>query len=238
MRITSRLLASMMLVLALGLGASAQQPPRPGGGGFGGFGGFGMIGGGGFGQPSLKTTLLTNKALQDELKISDELKEKFAKFEEAQRAAMQKLATLGQDDDDQIARLKAQIKTIEDRKELMKGLSADQTKRLDQIDRQRMALGAFTNEKVVVELNLSDDQKDKIKTINEEMRKDMRELFQPGAGGGGQDAFRKMAALNEEAMDKAVELLTANQRKQWKEMIGEKFDLTKLQQPRPMRRDN
>lgn len=237
MRITSRLIASTVLVLALGLGASAQQPPRPGGGG-GGFGGFGFGGGGvmgGFGQPNLKTLLLTNKALQDELKVSDDLKEKFTKFEETQRAEMQKLATLGQDDDDQIARLKAQIKVIEDRKALLKDLSSEQTKRLDQIDRQRMGLRAFSNDKVAKELKISDDQKDKIKTINEELQKDTRELF---TAGFGPDTQKKMQSLNEESLDKAVELLTADQRKQWKEMTGEKFDLAKLQPQRPMRRDN
>jgi hypothetical protein len=233
MRITSRLLASTILVLALAIGASAQQPPRPGGGGFGGAGGFGGFGG--FGGQSLKTTLISNKALQDELKISDELKEKFTKFQEAQLAEFQKLATLGQDDDDQIARLKSQIKVIEDRKELLKGLSAEQTKRLDQIDRQRMGLGAFSNEKIAKDLKISDDQKDKFKTINEELQKDTRELFQAGFGA---DTQKKIQSLREEALDKCVELLTADQRKQWKEMLGEKFDLAKLQTPRPMRRDN
>lgn len=236
MRITSRLLASMVFMLALALGASAQQPPRPGGfpgGGFGGFGG--GFGGGGFGGANLKTLLVSNKALQDELKISDDLKEKFTKFEETQRAEMQKLATLGQDDDDQIARLKMQIKLIEDRKELLKALSSDQSKRLDQIDRQRMGLAAFSNEKVAKELKITDDQKDKFKTINEELQKDTRELFQ---GGFGADTQKKMQSLREEALDKCVELLTADQRKQWKEMIGEKFDLAKLTPQRPMRRDN
>lgn len=230
MRITSRLLASMVLVMVIGVSASAQQP-RPGG--FGGFaGGFAGFSGGG---QNLKSTLLSNKALQDELKISDDLREKFAKFQEAQMAEMQKLATLGQEDDDQIARLKAQIKVIEDRKELLKGLSAEQTKRLDQIDRQRLGLAAFSNEKVAKELKISDDQKDKFKTINEELTKDIRELFQAGFGA---DTQKKMQSLREEALDKCVELLTADQRKQWKEMIGEKFDLAKLAPQRPMRRDN
>ncbi len=232
MRITSRLLASMVLVMVIGVSASAQQP-RPGG--FGGFGGAGFAGGFGGGGQNLKSTLLSNKALQDELKISDEMKEKFAKFQEAQMAEMQKLATLGQEDDDQIARLKAQIKVIEDRKELLKGLSAEQTKRLDQIDRQRMGLAAFANEKVAKDLKISDDQKDKFKTINDELQKDIRELFQAGFGA---DTQKKMQSLREEALDKCVELLTADQRKQWKEMIGEKFDLAKLAPQRPMRRDN
>ena len=117
---------------------------------------------------------------------------------------------------------------------MLKGLSADQSKRLAQIDRQRMGLGAFTNKDVVGELKMSDDQKDKVKTINEELRKDSQELF---TGGGGQDNLKKWTALREEAMDKAVELLTADQRKHWKEMTGEKFDLAKLQ-TRPMRREN
>lgn len=235
MRITSRLLASMTLVLILSAAASAQQPPRGGGfpgGGFGGFGGAGGFGGGG---GSVKSLLLSNKALQDELKLSDDLKAKFAKFAEAQTAKAQELMALGNDDEDQLVRLKSQIKTIEDRMALLKDLSADQTKRLAQIDRQRMGLGAFSNEKVVKELKLSDDQKDKVKTINEELGKDTRELF---SAGFGQDTQKKMAALRDEAMDKAVELLTADQRKQWKEMTGEKFDMAKLAPARPMRRDN
>lgn len=231
--ITRGVLAAALVALAAA-SAPAQQPPRPGGGGFGGFG-FGGGGGGGGGF-NLKSLLVSNKALQDELKVSDEMREKFAKFQDAQRADQEKLRGLGTDDEDQITRLKAQIKGIEDRMALMKDLTADQTKRISQIERQMLGLGAFTNEKIVKELKLSDEQKEKIKGINEELGKDTRELFAGGGGGFNPDTQKKMAALREEAMDKAEEALTPAQRKQWKEMLGEKFDTTKLFTP--MRRNN
>lgn len=240
MRITSRLLTVGLLMLVFAASADAQRPQRPQrpggtGGGFpgGGFQG-GGIGGFGGGSMNLKSLLLTNTALQEELKVSDDLKAKFTKFQEAQREEMSKMQGMGSDDEAQIARLKMQIKMIEDRMAIMKDLSSEQTKRLSQIENQQMGLRAFTNDKVVEALKLSDDQKDKIKTINEELNADTRELF---TAGFGQDTQRKMQALRDEAMDKAVELLTANQRKQWKDMTGEKFDMTKLT-TRPMRRDN
>ncbi len=219
--------------------ALAQQPQRPpGGGGFGGFG----FGGGGGGGANLKAVLLTNKALQDELKIPDDMREKFAKFQEEQRAEMEKLRGLGTDDEDQIARLKGQIKAIEARMALLKDLTPDQTKRIGQIERQMMGLGALSNEKIVKELKLTDEQREKIKGINEELNKDIRELFSGGGGGGGFGGFnpenqKKMTALRDEAMDKAEEALAPAQRKQWKEMLGEKFDTAKLFTA-PMRRNN
>ena len=209
--------------------AQAQQPPRTGAGA-------GGLGGGGFGGGfSLKALLVTNKALQDELKISDDLKDKFAKYQEVQTAEMQKLRTLGNEDEDQLARLKVQIKLVEDRMALTKALSAEQAKRLTQIERQQLGLRAFTNEKIVKELNLTEDQKAKVKTATDDYNKDARELAGGGGGAGGAGRFggnpetqKKMNALREEAMDKIEESLTQAQRKQWKEMTGEKFDTAKL----------
>lgn len=227
MRHILRFSVAMVCLFLATTATQAQQPPRGGGGGgAGGFGGFGggFGGGGGF---SLKTLLVSNKALQDELKISDDLKEKFTKFTEAQRAEMEKLQGMGNDDEAQIARLKVQIKMIEDRMALMKGLSSEQTKRLTQIERQQMGLRAFSDEKIVKELNLTDAQKEKVKAVNEDYNKDQRELFS-GGGFGSPETQKKLTALREEAMDKIEESLTQAQRKQWKEMVGEKFDTSKL----------
>lgn len=197
----------------------AQQPPRTGGGGFnpGGFGG-----GGGF---SLKTLLISSKALQEELKVSDEMKEKFVKHQDMVTAEMQKLRALGNEDEDQITRLKTQIKLVEERMALLKGLSAEQTKRLTQIERQQMGLRAFGNEKIAKEMNLTDDQKAKVKSVTDDYNKDLREL---GGRFGDPETQKKRDALREEAMDKIEEALTQAQRKQWKEMVGEKFDTAKL----------
>lgn len=250
MRTMARWFMVMVMVAFIGGAALAQQPRQGGGqGGFGGFGG-GGFGAGGF---SLKTMLITNKVLQDELKISDELKEKFTAFQTAQTAEQEKMRTLGTDDEDQIARLKIQIKAIEDRMALLKGLTTEQTKRISQIERQQMGMRAYTNAKVIAELKLSDGQKEQIKSITTEYTKDATELNgggrggAPGAGGaaggrggaggaaggfGGRPANpetqKKLDALKEEATEKIEKALNDEQRKQWKELIGVKFDMAKL----------
>lgn len=64
------------------------------------------------------------------------------------------------------------------------------------------------------------------------MRKDERDLRpqgrQPGGGGGNAtdraEQAKKIEALHKETNDKAVEILTPDQQKVWKEMSGDKFD--------------
>ncbi|QEL15842.1 hypothetical protein [Limnoglobus roseus] len=194
----------------------AQQLPRPG-------------------SFNLKSMLVSNKALQDDLKISSEMKDKFAKYQETYTAEVTKLRTLGPEDEDQLTRLKVMTKLLEDRIALMHGLSADQTKRLLQIERQLMGIRAFSNETVAKELKLTDDQKTKVKSVTEEFNKDLREL----TGGMGRtndpETQKKIDALRQEEMDKIEERLTREQRRIWRDMLGEKFDPAKLFPP-PMPR--
>jgi RNA recognition motif-containing protein len=65
-----------------------------------------------------------------------------------------------------------------------------------------------------------------------------------GGGGGGrggfdpevmQDIQKKTRALREEAKERVVKVLTADQRKMWEEMTGPAFDTTKLIPQRPGR---
>jgi hypothetical protein len=44
-----------------------------------------------------------------------------------------------------------------------------------------------------------------------------------------QDTQKKVAALGKEAEEKIAGMLTDDQKKSWKAMIGEKFDTSKLQ---------
>jgi Spy/CpxP family protein refolding chaperone len=204
--------------------AQAQRPGRFGGGGFG------------FGGPG---ALLNNKSVQEELKITDEqktkiqeiakesrektdailgkidfqdkdnLKEAFAKRKEAAEQNKDKLMEIGQ------ASEKAMLAVLDD----------GQKKRFKQIEIQSERLGAFQKEEVVKALNLADDQKEKIKTIAEDVNKDVGDLRKEAFTDKTGEARKKIAALNKEGMEKAVAVLNDAQKAKWKELTGDPFEV-------------
>src|SRR5947207_2076742 len=173
-------LMKLALVLAAGsllAGPSmAQQPGRQPGGFGGGFGGGGLAG-----------MIGQNKQLREELKIS---KEQVQQLTEA-------LAKVREDLKDETAKLRDRNTPQEDRAELAKKISdtnlkavhailnPEQVKRLEQIQNQQAGIGMYAKEDVQKALKLSSDQKEKIRAINEDMQKNMRDLFSGGAGGRG-----------------------------------------------------
>ena len=227
----SRFLAAGLFVVAVVLMVEAQ----PGGGG-------------GFGQQSLYTTVLTNKALQEDLKVTDAQKEKFKAIAEKNGEAAKKRGESYKDKFADAAGDKDKLKEIfssmqkegqKDQEETKKAveelLTSDQKKRIAQIDKQRGGVGAFAKEDVVKELNLTDEQKSKIKGIVDEYRKDVTEVmkgvkgeFKDGKFSFPEATTKKREKLSRAAMGDIEDVLTADQKKQWKEMIGEPFDTTKL----------
>lgn len=222
MRTLARWILSAAIVIAAVDSAQAQRP-----GGFPGGGGGGM----GMGaNQNLKSVLITNKPLQEELKVSEEQVAKLKEFADKQSDAMKGFAQFGGDEEEQIARMEVQLKLMKERVAFMKtALNAEQHKRLGQIEKQQMGMGAFSNAKIAKELAITDEQTEKIKTINTDMTKEMREMF---SGGFDAETQKKVASLRSETQEKIEKSLTEDQRKKWKEMTGEAFDLAKL---RPMR---
>jgi hypothetical protein len=108
-------------------------------------------------------------------------------------------------------------------KALKEALSEKQMKRLKQIERQQMGSAIFQQEDVEKALKLTDDQKTKIKEINDDMQKEVRELF----SGGKPDAsaFEKIATLRKDAMSNAVKVLKDDQKKELKNLTGEPLEL-------------
>ena len=227
MRMRTRVLLTAALVFAAVGSAQAQ---RPGGGGFPGGGG-----GGGGGGMNIRSLIMTSKPLQDELKISEDQAAKFKELAEKQSEAMKGVVAFGGDEEEQIAAMEIRLKLMKERVAFVKAtLSAEQQKRLGQIEKQALGSGAFTNAKVAKELGVSEEQTETIKTINTDMQKEMRELFQ---GGFDAESQKKVALMRTETQEKIVKVLTDDQQKKWKEMTGETFDTTKLFQ-RPMRMNN
>jgi Spy/CpxP family protein refolding chaperone len=71
---------------------------------------------------------------------------------------------------------------------------------------------------VAQRLNLTDDQKPKVKAILEEMGQKMRDLRQQSQDMSREDRMAKMKSIREETDAKMKAVLTADQFKQWQEM--------------------
>jgi hypothetical protein len=221
-------LAKLVSVLAAGLllAGTALAQQRPGGfGGFGGFGGGGLAG-----------MIGQSKQLQDELKMD---KDQVDKLTEA-------LAKVREDLRDETAKLRDRNTSEETRTEITKKvreandkavatvLQPEQLKRLHQIENQRAGVGMFAKEDVKKALKLSDEQNEKIKDINEDLQKDLRELAGGGRGGqggrGGRGGFdpeaqQKRQAVQKEAMDNVVKVLNDEQKATLKDLTGAPFEL-------------
>jgi hypothetical protein len=123
-------------------------------------------------------------------------------------------------------------------KELDKILKPEQHARLKQIARQQGGPRAYLKTENAKDLSLTDEQKTKLREIATEHEKDTMELFRGGGFGKGglpAETREKMEALNKEAAEKAVNVLTADQKSKWRELTGEPYTLRF--EPRPKKDD-
>jgi hypothetical protein len=251
MRTLGRMALTVGLVAVLAGTASAQR--QRGGQGRGGFGG--GFGGGGVGF------LISNEAVQKELKMdkdqADKATEAVKKVREKHADDFSKLRDVPQEE----RRAKMQELSKEVNEETLKAvgevLKPEQMTRLKQIELQRMSFAAFTRPEVQEALKLTTEQKEKVKTISDKANKDIQALRgsggpggrqgrgQGGAGGaGGRGQGRggfganneKVTAIRKEADEKIVALLTDDQKKTWKGMTGDAFDVP-LTRPAPKKDD-
>jgi len=217
---------SMLIVgLALLLVGPALAQRGQGRGGFGGGGGPGF--------------LLMNPGVQKELKLSEDQVKKITETNESIRDKHRdEFEALGKLEGDERREKGEELRkkmTDETNKALAEILKPEQNKRLKEITLQQEGARAFNEADVQKALNLTDEQKEKIKTINEDAAKDFRELFprgRRGGGGGGppdQGAFKermtKMATMRKENLDKVLSVLNDDQKKTWKEITGAPFEV-------------
>jgi len=214
-------------------GQGQGQGQRKGqGGGFGQGGGM-MMGGG------APMQILANSGVQKELKLTDEQVGKVTTAAREQMTQMRDRMQALQDatpEERRTAMTKYQAETLKTISDILK---PEQMKRFDQIRYQTMYAAAFEDEKVASTLKITDDQKTKIRELQTAMAQEMRDSFQGGAGGGGGDReamMAKMTSMRKANFDKALALLTSEQKAAWKDLIGEPFDY-KPEIPGPRRID-
>lgn len=205
-------------LIALGAAALLTAPAlaQPQGGGRG----MGMMGG--------STVLLTAPAAHAELGISEDQAEKLMAIADEIRGGMREKMQGLRDlpPAEQRERRTALMAEVEESvaAKVKDVLDAKQMERFEQIRIQMMGLQAFGSPVVVEKLEISDDQKSKMKELTSELETNVREAMQD-AQGDFRAAGEKIMALRKEALARAVKELSEEQKKAWAELIGKPFVL-------------
>ncbi len=166
---------------------------------------------GGFGASPLM--LLGQKSVQDELKLTDDQVKKVQELAEKQRDAFRDFQNLDQDE----RRKKLQEMAQSNQKAIGAILKEGQLKRLKQITWQQQGPGAFRDPEVASALKITDEQKQKMRDIQQSAFGELRDL------GRDEEAQKKRQEILKTTNDKILGLLTAEQKEKWKELTGEPF---------------
>jgi Spy/CpxP family protein refolding chaperone len=112
--------------------------------------------------------------------------------------------------------------TVSDEVKKALSFSAEQSKRFDQISLQAHGLQAFAHATVAEKLNLTNDQKSKIREIVEATRTSFAGAVNKDASEQERtEARNKRAAAQKENLAKVHAMLTDDQNKAWNELTGE-----------------
>jgi LTXXQ motif family protein len=165
----------------------------------------------------------------DELKVSEELKEKLLQhvMEQIMETGpfLDSLAKTGEEREKKLSehRKKAEEKLA---KVLKETLNADQLTRLRQIELQQERGFALGQAELVKELKITDQQRKQFVAITQEFQKKVQPLIKEAQSGGKPEEIRpKVLEMRDETAKKLEAVLTDEQKEKWKGMLGEPFDL-------------
>ena len=220
----------MLRNFAIGLGVVAAlavaanlQAQGPGGRG-------GMMGG----QRGSLLMLLQNEQVQKEIELVADQKEKITALatetREAMRAKMGDMSNLSQEE--RRTKMEGMRKEMEEeaaktQKKVEGILLPKQLERIKQIQLQVQGAMALANAEVAKALALTDDQQAKIKTINDDSRNAMRDMFSGGGPPSDEDREKLQKSIRD-TETKLMDVLTAEQKEKLEKMKGPKFDISVL----------
>ncbi len=175
--------------------------------------------------------LLQSEQVQKELKITEAQKTKLQELSEKVRSEIRDLMSgmqnLSQEErrkkfEEMQPEMEKRAETL--RKEIATILNPKQVKRWRQIELQQQGATALLRPEVADTIGLTDEQKAKLKEINDGTAEKMRKLFEE-RGGDRQARSAKMQQLREEGEKQAMALLKPEQKQKLGEMMGEPFKL-------------
>jgi Spy/CpxP family protein refolding chaperone len=203
-----RWMAVTVLTMAVLIPAMAQPPAGRPGGPFGG-----RLGG-----PMLMVGLLRSPQVQQELKLTDQQRQRLEQLGEQWREKMRGLRDLPPEE----RRQKVEGMRAEVEKQLATILNEQQMKRLKQIALQVEGYAALERPEIADQVGLTKEQRQKIRDILRQAGEKRREAFQQGQG-DRQAAFQRMREIRQWVDGEIEKLLTAEQKKKWQELVGEPF---------------
>jgi serine/threonine protein kinase len=164
----------------------------------------------------LERRLLSQKSVQEELKLSGEQVRQVKQIEDRRREAFHKLRHLSPAE----WRARAEEFWEEPEKVLADLLRPEQARRLRQIALQQRGTEAFTDPEVARLLLLGPEQKDKIRSLQEEIHRSLRSAFRFGPR---VDGWKKAEEAWKNEREQALQVLTDAQRARWQELTGPPF---------------
>jgi Spy/CpxP family protein refolding chaperone len=179
--------------------------------------------------------LLRNKAVQKELKITEEQAKKldgfFDELGAKEREAEQKFA---QSSPDEQSKMREEMRALATER-LNEILKPEQFKRFEQVELQRASYLVFGSPKIQEDLKLTDEQKAKIDAITAEANDTYRKASQKATSNPG----KLREDINKATLAKIIALMTPAQKAIWKDLNGTPFEVpreTPGRRARPARR--
>jgi hypothetical protein len=176
--------------------------------------------------------LLQNESVQEALKLDKESLDKVLETLKKVREDLSEDFTKMSAADTTAADREALRKKVNDaqRRALKSVLTDGQLKRLEQMERQQRGVALLLDEDVQKDLSLADVQKDKIKDINKEWQAEVKRI---GGAKPSEESYKKLQQARKEAMSKARDVLTDEQKKLLDRLTGEPFEPRFPGKPKP-----
>ena len=160
--------------------------------------------------------------MHEELKLKDDQKKAIQDLVAEARKASRELRDLEGDERRQKSReinekIQAKVKET---------LSEEQLKRFSQIRLQLSPTAqSLLNRQVSQKLELTREQRQKIQEINQTLQKESGKLREKLNDDNRREVFQQIRKLQEVRSEKAVAVLSEDQQKQFKELLGKPFEL-------------
>ncbi|MDR3636310.1 MAG: hypothetical protein P4L84_21085 [Isosphaeraceae bacterium] len=180
----------------------------------------------GFGMGAAGAFVVRAPNVQKELKFTAEqtakVQDSIQQIVEKYRDQMSAVRELPEDE--RPAKFRALVKSVADDVKSALAMTPEQSQRYDQIVLQQRGIWSFTDPVIQSRLQLTDEQKQRIRDLDaqarqrfDEIRKDARDNFD--------EARIKFDATRKDFSEKGVAHLSDDQKKIWKSLTGEPFEV-------------